>query len=153
LSLTEATSFAEIAAALATISTLVYLAIQIRANTTVQKAEARRAIQSITSDYCSIIGQRKETAKVFTDGLMNFDALDEYERMQFFFLFSMILGLADQTYADYRLRIIDEDLFLSGSASAFRMLKTPGGRAFWKINSASYRHEFQNYINTKVYDR
>jgi hypothetical protein len=95
LSLVEATSFAEIAAALATISTLVYLAIQIRANTTVQKAEARRAIQDTTNDYSSIIGQSKETAKVFTDGLMRFDTLDEYERMQFFFLMAMIVGLSD----------------------------------------------------------
>jgi hypothetical protein len=152
LSLVEATSFAEIAAALATISTLVYLAIQIRANTTVQKAEARRAIQDTTNDYSSIIGQSKETAKVFTDGLMSFDTLDEYERMQFFFLMAMIVGLCDQTYADFRLKIIEEDLWVTGRASVSRMLKTPGGRAFWEINSSSYGPEFQNYVSTQVYE-
>jgi len=57
--LSEITSFAEIAAALATVATLVYLSVQIRTNTTVQKAEARRAVQAITNDYSALIAQDK----------------------------------------------------------------------------------------------
>ena len=102
MSLPEITNFAEISAALATIATLVYLAIQIRDNTVVQKAEARRAIQSITSDYATLIVQDKEVAKLFTNGLMNSGSLDASEKMQFFFLLAMLVGLLDQTYADYQ---------------------------------------------------
>jgi hypothetical protein len=152
LSLTELTSFAEISAALATIATLVYLAMQIRDNTVVQKAEARRAIQAITSEYSTVISQDKEVAKLLTAGLMNFNTLDDSDRMRFFFLFSMIVGLVDQTFADYQLKIIDEELFLSGSFSVCRMLKTPGGKEFWKINSGNYTKAFRDHIESSVYE-
>jgi hypothetical protein len=152
LSLSEITNFAEITAALATIATLVYLAIQIRDNTVVQKAEARRAIQSITSDYSTLIVQDKEVAKLFTTGLMDVGSLDINERMQFFFLLAMLVGLLDQTFADYQLKIIDEELFLTGSFSVFRMLKTSGGREFWAVNSGSYTSAFRDYVDSSVYE-
>ena len=151
MSLSEITSFAEITAALATIATLVYLAIQIRDNTVVQKAEARRAIQAISSEYSALIAQDKETAKLFTNGLMTFDALEESERMQFFFLLAMLVGLVDQTFADYQLKIIDEELFVTGSYSVSRMLRTPGGKQFWAVNSGSYTSAFRSYIESSVY--
>jgi hypothetical protein len=152
LSLSELTSFAEISAAIATIATLVYLAMQIRDNTVVQKAEARRAVQAITSEYCTVISQDKEVAKMFTAGLMNINTLDDSERIQFFFLFAMIVGAADQTFADYQLNIIDEELFLTGSFSVCRMLKTPGGKEFWTVNSGSYTKAFRDYIESSVYE-
>ena len=151
MGLNEVTNFSEIAAAIATIITLVYLAIQIRSNTVVQKAEARRAIQAITSDYSSIIGESKEVARVFRVGLTDFDKLDEDEKMQFFFLFAMLVGLADQTYADYCLKIIDTELLEAGNSSVFRMLRTPGGRMFWQVNSASYTQSFQKYVEERVF--
>lgn len=152
MSLSEITSFAEITAASATITTLVYLAIQIRDNTVVQKAEARRAIQAISSEYSALIAQDKETEKLFTTGLMTVDALDESERMQFFFLLAMLVGRVDQTFADCQLNIIDEELFVTGSYSVSRMLRTTGGKQFWAVNSGSYTSAFRDYIESSVYE-
>lgn len=117
-----------------------------------QKAEARRAIQAITSDYSTLIVQDKEVARLFTTGLMDYGSLDDSERMQFFFLFAMLVGLLDQTFADHQLKIIDEELFLTGSFSVCRMLTTPGGREFWVVNSGSYTSAFRNYVDSSVYE-
>ena len=148
MTLDHATSFAEIAAAIATVVTLAYLALQIRENTVAQKADARRATQSITSDYSSVIGQNKEIARVFRVGLIDFESLDEDEKVQFFFLFAMLVGGADQTFSDYQLSIIDKELFEASAYSVGRMLKTPGGRAFWSAQGKNYTEKFQDYVNS-----
>lgn len=147
MTLDQVTNIAEIAAAIATIGTLAYLAVQIRENTVTQRAEARRASASVTSDYSSTIGQDKEVARVFRVGLYDFEALDEDETVQFFFLFAMLVGGADQTFSDYKLNIIDEELFLASLHSVGRMLKTSGGRVFWQFHSKNYTEHFQDYID------
>jgi hypothetical protein len=152
VTLDQATSIAEIAAAVATVVTLAYLAIQIRENTAAQKADARRATQSITSDYSSTIGQDKEVARVFRVGLLDFESLDEDERVQFFFLFAMLVGGADQTFSDYQLEIIDKELFEASVYSVSGMLKTSGGRAFWDSQGKNYTVKFQDYVNSNLFN-
>ena len=81
-------------------------------------------------------------------GLSDFEALDDDEKVQFFFLFAMLVGGADQTFSDYQLDIIDEELFEASLYSVRRMLNTPGGRAFWHAQGKNYTDKFQEYINS-----
>ena len=69
MSLDQVTNIAEIAAALATVITLAYLAIQIRSNNNLQKAESRRSVLNHSAQLATAIGQSSEASDVFYRGL------------------------------------------------------------------------------------
>ena len=140
----------EIAASVATVITLAYLAIQIRTSNKVQLTESRRAVQSMASEFSAVIGSDKDAAKVFNQGLLDFDGLPNEEKTQFVFLLSMLVGQANLAHTDSRLGLVDWAIFESSCASAFRMLKLPGGRRYWEAHGGGFTPDFQEYVNQQV---
>ena len=65
MSLDQVTNIAQIAAALATVITLAYLAIQIRSNNNLQKAESRRSVLSHSAQLATAIGQSSDSSDCF----------------------------------------------------------------------------------------
>ena len=84
-------SIGELVAAIATIATLVYLAIQIRANTTALRLESRGRLHAGGMTHASVIGGSPQAADVFTRGLGDYHGLAPAEATQFQFLFSMLV--------------------------------------------------------------
>ncbi len=66
-------SIGELIAAVATVATLVYLAIQIRANTTAIHSEARGRSHAEAIDASAILGGNRDAASVFARGLADRD--------------------------------------------------------------------------------
>ena len=147
MSIQDLGSIGELIAALATIATLVYLAIQIRANTKITYVESRRGAMSRVNDYASILSENREVASILRSGLAGNEPLDEDENIQFLFLFSMIVGQACSAFEEYELGIINRELFDATEAGALRMLKTPGGRKYWDSQVHSYPASFATYVD------
>ncbi len=87
-------------AAIATILTLAYLAIQIRENTKAVRSESRGRISGNFQGFSAILGGNKDAASVFTRGLADFGSLSAEEKMQFLFLFSMVINVAYDMHRD-----------------------------------------------------
>lgn len=83
MTLQDIAAMGEIAGAIATICTLLYLAIQIRDNTRAMRAEARRSdIMSEDSGYSSIVDSR-DVAELFQNGPVDPSTLDRSDRIRF----------------------------------------------------------------------
>ena len=139
-------SIGELVAAIATIATLVYLAIQIRANTTALRLESRGRLHAGGMTHASVIGGSPQAADVFTRGLGDYHGLAPAEATQFQFLFSMLVSTADEAHYSYELGLSDRDWHQSATG-VLRLLKAPGGREFWRLNSATFSPGFQKFVN------
>ena len=128
MSLNQVTNIAEIAAALATVITLAYLAIQIRSNNNIQKAESRRSVLNHSAQLATAIGQSSEASDVFYRGLTAYCDLKNSEKLQFEFMFSVLAGHCSLAFTDWKLGFSDQDSFDTTSRDFYRMLKTPGYR-------------------------
>ncbi len=75
-------SIGELIAAIATVATLAYLAIQIRHNTAVGRATGTAAVTSAYIEFSLLLSQDAELARVYFSGLADPEALkaDEYAR-------------------------------------------------------------------------
>ncbi len=104
MTIQELGSLGEFVAAVATLVTLVYLALQIRANTAAIRADSRRGSTSQGMQFQGLMGGDKDAASVFRRGLVEPSALDPDESTQFEFLFSMVVSQADNVFCDYRRR-------------------------------------------------
>ncbi len=150
MNLQSAGQLADVITSAVTILTLVYLAFQIRANTASQRVDSARASQAQTGTYVGILAQCKENSRVFRVGLDDISALDADEQYQFFFLFGLIAAGAAHTYKEHKLKMIDEDDFQRQIRTPVEWLKTPGGRIFWQINSASFANDFAQLIEKRL---
>ena len=85
-------SLGELIAAVATVATLIYLALQIRANTIVSKAEARRATRVAAGGVSLAIVENGEVARIFRAGLGDPSKLEPEEWIRFSFLIGQLVG-------------------------------------------------------------
>lgn len=142
----------EFVAAIATLATLVYLALQIRANTTAVRAESRRSATNQGMHFQGIIGENKQAASVFRRGLAEPDCLDSDEALQFAFLFSMLVSHADNIFVDHGFGIVGKEMMESTISSQMRLISTPGGRQYWRRNASSHTPEFRIYVDKRLHE-
>jgi hypothetical protein len=140
-------SIGELVAAVATVATLVYLSLQIRASTKISRVESRRTTTAQAKEFSALIANSTELTSIFRRGLADIGSLDPDERIRFNFLFSMLVSQTQSTFEDSESGILDRDVFETVSVSVFHMLSTPGGSQFWKEFRGGYVPEFRERID------
>jgi hypothetical protein len=76
-------SIGEFVAALATVATLIYLAVQIRQNTSSLRANAYQDTVRSSNDWGAFFVQHPETTAIFLRGIANPSSLDKAEAVEF----------------------------------------------------------------------
>ena len=147
MTISEMGSLGELVAALATVATLIYLALQIRANTRVSQVESRRATTAQTLELSALIAGNGEIASIFRRGLAEPDSLDADERIRFNFLFSMLVSQTQSAFEDSGFGILDSKIFELSAQPVFSMLKTPGGSAYWRSYGRGFVPAFREKVD------
>ena len=143
----------EIVGAIATLGTLLYLAVQVRANTRVMRAEARRSdIIAEAGVYGSIV-ENADVAELFQRGLADPKSLDTQERIRFAFLLAPFLAVAQLEFLDYKDGLRDSALFERNLSSRLRFLRAPGGREYWDQQRESYDPGFEARVDEWLADK
>ena len=138
MTIQELGSLGELVAAIATVATLAYLAIQIRANSNLMRAESHRSVTEKASQVNLSLARDHQLADVFRRGLMSYESLEPAEQIQFTFLLSEWISALDLAVTEHRAGIVDQraiDKVLAGVRGIFL---SPGGQAFLRI----YRRNF-----------
>ena len=136
-------------AAIATVATLAYLAIQIRANTNAVTSESRRGSAAQTITISALLVNNKEAASVFRRGLADYTTLDADEQLQLTNIFAMYMQQASNMHEEYALGIIDSRT-LQGLEPILRFLKSSGGQRYWATQKGYYTPEFREYVEGKL---
>jgi hypothetical protein len=143
MTLEDLGSIGEFVAAVATVVTLVYLALQIRYNTKAIELTARRGVQEDASRWRQNLIQHPEVAELYRKGIRNPESLERSERLRF----RMLLD-----------DLFDHWAFQNESAMGeFReanrrdlaaVMATPGGAAHWAAQKARFSAEFIAYVES-----
>jgi hypothetical protein len=140
-------SIGEVVGALATVATLIYLALQIRANTRATRAETRRTNQvDQLGSYSEIIAS-EEVASIFEKGLADLESLTSTERLRFDFLFSRIMGAAQNLFQDQSDGYESSERLERHLLAVIPMLRSPGGLKYWSNRKAIYDPEFRRRLD------
>jgi len=84
-------SIGEFVAALATVATLVYLAVQIRQNTSSLRANAYQDTVRSSNDWAALFVHHPETTAIFLKGIENPRSLEKVEAVEFTHLLEIYL--------------------------------------------------------------
>jgi hypothetical protein len=142
MSISELGSIGELIAAIATIATLIYLALQLRQNTSAIALSEKRALATDAKDSRSSIVHNRDIAQLYIAGLSTPDTLDQVDKLRF----RMML---DQLFFEWQSHMY----FIKGSTNAAdhfiaKTLSTPGGRLYWeKATRKIFQPEFVEHVN------
>ena len=128
----------ELLAAVATLATLVYLARQIQQANQIARWEAHRSSVVAYGEVTGRIFEDADTARVFRNGLLDPDALDEVDRIRLHHVLSQtVLNFKDILEA-HDLGFYDEATYVAWEGYTCSILNTPGGALWWEDGKASF---------------
>lgn len=136
----------EIIGAAGVIATLIYLAIQIRQNTTaMNRTTVRQALESNNAALTSLLDEG--VSELFVRGLKSLDDLSEVERYRFDNAFFQWVGSCDQAFIDKRDGNFSADSFVVYENAIVGYLITPGGKQWWEESQAWFSPAFREDVD------
>ena len=143
-------SLGELIAAIATLATLIYLALQIRRNTAATRAEARRSMDSDSNETIRRVACDPEIAQLFRTGLRNPEALDADQAFRFRLLLSHFFSMQATAWSELRLGTMSKEEFAENFERSRPFIEAPGGREWWKENSRIFAPGFREHFETLI---
>lgn len=150
MTIEELGSLGEFVAAMATLATLVYLAIQIRKNTAAVRARSHQAVSDAFIDLNAWIARDPTVARIFRIGAANLDDLSEDEQVRFSFMLLSVFHAYETTYYQHRVGTLDKQLFESIARDMTVVLANPGVRQWWDKTPFSFGNEFTGYVESRI---
>jgi hypothetical protein len=119
------------------------------------RSQSKHFSQQAHAEYAMALAQSPQLADLFSRGLASFDSLTDGERIQFTFLFSQIVGVAEHAYLDAQEGVVDPAHLERTVAGIATLLASPGGRSYWKTFAVhgGYSDHFRAFVDSKLADR
>jgi hypothetical protein len=144
-------SLGELIAAVATILTLVYLAIQIRNSSQATRFDSHLRIRQLAAESQKLLTD-PALARVWRQGLDDPDSLTDDERVNFYSLMFLMVNIDDARLV-YQSAIRDRSPYGTEAGTVSRMAGTPGFARWWAIAKPSYNAEMVAYVEARLAER
>jgi len=125
----------------AVVVTIGYLALQVRQNTAVLRAQSRQQVVQSYREYMGHFISDPTLNGTLLEGLRSYPALDLLTRQRFYNLITDLALHFQSAVALFESRSLDEATFRAYRDHFASLLATPGGAAFWEQVRLTYpRH-------------
>lgn len=149
MSIQDLGSIGELIAALATIGTLIYLAIQIKANTNSMATASRQAVANEFRDFNRL---NLEYPHEWVLGLNSYPEIEFESRTRFASIFHDLLLFFQSAQALFESGNLDEGTYYGYLTFLATCIRTPGGRSFWEEWRTTYTPEMVAAIDNRIQD-
>jgi len=134
-------SLGELVAAIATVFTLAYLALQIRQNTRTLEQASERATIEDSSRWRSKLIQSPEIANLYRKGTLEPESLDPIEKLRFRMLMDELFYHWQSEHKNRPDSQQGHVMFIGPT------LATPGGAQYWQRSKPQFTSEFIEHVN------
>ena len=136
-------SIGELVAGIATVATLVYLALQIRESRVgVNSANAQNAIQNFTI-LETVVGSDESLSRIANRGVAEFESLDENERAQYVFLQRAFLNCFWNVFLQHKLGALSTENWMP-----YAPLGRVPGRPAWSSGCPGYHYSVRRDVQS-----
>jgi hypothetical protein len=149
LSLEQFSYISQIAASIAVVGSLIYLARQIRQTERNQRAIIQQGRADRASSGAMSIAS-PEMASVFRKGITADAGLTQEEFDQLLMMCRALLLSGEDSYLQHKAGLLDRRAFDSWVAGARAYMAAPGLRAVWKLTGNQYCEEYRDFVNSNI---
>ncbi len=146
MTLEDLANIGEFVGGIGVIVTLIYLALQIRHNTTAQRNSSRfGATQSMTQWYLTVMAD-EELVAIFSKGFLEPDRLEASERARFMWMLAALSSRVEEMYAQYEAGLIPGDLWFKFRGVIASVVEEGVGRDWWQSRITPLSDRFRAAI-------
>jgi hypothetical protein len=146
-------AIAEVLGACAVFLTLVYLAVQIRQNTTALQSAASQSIHENFAEWYSRTQSDPELLDLSIRGMEDYACLTQTERAQFIGLFMSFCIHMQNAFYKWREGSLSPELWRGWEFVSLNIFATPGGKQFWNERRYLFADAFQEYVKDDIMTR
>jgi len=143
-------SIGELIAAVATIGTLAYLAVQVRQNTRALRSSTCQEISNDMSVSSETVASHRDLSAVLVKGAEDLASLSPDERLRFSFFHLMTFRRLESVFIQRRLGFIAPELTEGFERSVISVISSGGGAQWWKSAKPALSADFAAYIDQKL---
>jgi hypothetical protein len=141
MTIEELGNLGDFLAAIATIITLIYLALQIRQNTSLLKLSELRGIQDDADRWRSLLIENKDVASIYRRGLLDPESLDADDRLRFRMLQDQLFFGWQATFSQSPTNPKVVPGFIRST------LASTGGEMYWQKSKFRFNQEFVECVD------
>lgn len=153
MTLDQLASIGEIIGGIGVVISLVYLSIQIRANT---EAERTSTYQSIVSDFGALnntMASTPELSHLFVQAMENYHQLSSDEKARISQLFFQCFHYFENMFYQHQKGYLDEEVWLGWKRLMLTYYSRPGFQTWWEHRRDVYSESFAVFLETEKLDR
>jgi hypothetical protein len=143
-------SIGELVAAIATIATLFYLAMQIRHSAQATRGISQQALIDTSFDASWELGRDVDLARVFGAGLLDFDALNDREKTIFALTAQRYVGNLEKGLRLLETGLIDGETVDWVGGGVLIVIRSPGGANWWQSYRAAVAPLVVDYLDRRI---
>ena len=148
MTLEQLAFMAEIVGAVAVVTSLIYLAIQIKNEGRLRRLSAANELASQWSALMTSIHDSAELSGILLRGLQNFDDLDVVSKFRFSAYFGRYLRNSEGLYLHALDGTLDPTIWRGIERSIADLIAFPGAQSWWKTRDHWYSDGFQQLVES-----
>src|ERR1700739_4389594 len=130
--------------------TLIYLALQLRQNTSSLKSSTFLAISTLMGSTMEVLASSPDLAPLIIKAQAGLDALTGVERARFGFMMMMAFRRVETVVVQRHLGFIDRELTEGFERSALSTLHAKGMRQWWDASKSAFSNLFSAWVDEKL---
>jgi hypothetical protein len=143
----------EFLGAVAVLGSLIYLALQIRQNTTTVRAGTSAVISESLAHVLEVVGSDPKTARLWIRGFGGDPSLDPEDVLQFGFLFGSYMRRVENAYYQQLRGFVDSQHWQTTERTLSILMGSEGARGWWARSRHIYSDLFAAYVDNCIAER
>lgn len=149
MSISDLGSLGEFIAAIGTLITLIYVAVEIHQNTRAVRAAAFQDVTGATSDWSAMLSQDDALLTVWLKATKEgLDPLSEFERAKYGFSILTLLRRAESIHYQETSGTLAREAWQGVHRSLEELIRIPAVHDWWEENAYRFRPLFQEYVES-----
>jgi hypothetical protein len=150
ITLEQAYYIAELVATLAIITSLIYVAVQIRQNTHAVKLSSAQNLSHELRESLGLLASDADLSDIHLRAMRDIDSLAAGEKFRFYIFLNNVFRVYENAYYQKTQRTVDPSVWagMQGNMNATKL--TSGYQAFWRDRKSIFSSEFQEFYDNEV---
>jgi len=151
LNIQELGSLGEFVAAIATLVTLIYLALQIRQNTTSIRATTHHEVVSDITRGMEDLNRDPELVRIWYDGVIDFDGLSRLEQQRFATHGTAIVRRYENVLYQINQGVLDPNAITGIDEQMRYFFAQPGTKQWWVKARIFFGDQMRDYVESNLH--
>ena len=150
MTIEEIAIVAQMVGSVAVVASVIYLALQIRAQIQQSRLEASRELAVHWNETVARLIEEGDFPSVYLRGASEYEKLSREEKFRFSIFVSTLVRLGEQQYLHVKRGRLDPIFFESSENLYAELLRLPGVQIWWANNRATLSQEYSQHMELRI---